>query len=195
MVGNVYSRLTVISEGPRTRGGERRWKCACECGEFAVVRQSSLKNGHTTSCGCYRLDVLRAKLTKGHDRGSPEYASWNSLRDRCNNVNNSRYFQYGGRGISVCDEWGDFQNFYRDMGDRPSGTSIDRINVDGDYCKENCRWATSTEQANNKTNNVKICFNGETKTIADWARHIGVKYGTLQARLKRGWSVERALTK
>jgi hypothetical protein len=113
---------------------------------------------------------------------------------RCTNQNCSGYEYYGGRGITVCEEWKEFANFLADMGERPKGTSIDRINVDLGYFKGNCRWATDQVQANNTSRNSKIAHKGETKTIAEWAKEKGIKYDVLYSRLnKYGWSIEKAL--
>ena len=119
-----------------------------------------------------------------------------SMMDRCHLSTSHAYSRYGGRGIKVCDRWQSFENFYADMGDRPDGMSLERVDNDGGYCPENVRWASAKDQANNRRSNRLIEFNGETKTLAQWADHVGMSIGTLWARLTRdGFSVERALTK
>lgn len=125
------------------------------------------------------------------------YYIWKAMKQRCFNSNNSRYKDYGGRGIKVCSEWlgeNGFQNFYTDMGERPIGKSIDRIKNNLDYCKENCKWSTPKEQSSNRRNSVFITYNGKTKTAKQWADEIGISYQTFWIRLKKGWSVERSLT-
>jgi hypothetical protein len=114
---------------------------------------------------------------------------------RCTNPNSEYYADYGGRGITVCEDWLKFENFYRDMGDRPSKDhSIDRSDNNGNYCKDNCRWRTNKEQQNNRGNNRLLEFNGTTKTVAGWSESVGIKYDTLYSRLRLGWSIEEALT-
>lgn len=128
---------------------------------------------------------------------TPEYNAWINIKARCYNINNPRYASYGGRGIKVCEKWKhSFDNFLTDMGERPSDKhSIDRIDNDGDYTPENCRWATMTRQQNNKKDNTYLTHNGMTLSLADWARKVGINQVTLSARLtKRGWSVEKALS-
>jgi hypothetical protein len=126
--------------------------------------------------------------------GSPENNSWSSMRSRCQNPRSGQYHRYGGRGIKVCDRWNDFATFLSDMGPRPSKMhSIDRIDVNGDYCPENCRWATPRQQSGNRRSNRLVSFNGEQKTVAEWAREFGLSPLTLIARLNRGWTTEESL--
>jgi len=123
------------------------------------------------------------------------YRSWRSMNNRCTNISDAHYPLWGGRGIKVCDRWKDFKNFYADMGDRPEGLTLNRINNDGDYEPSNCHWATQKEQQRNRRDNVWLTFNGETLNLTDWADRIGISKVTLCARLTRyGWSIERALT-
>lgn len=126
---------------------------------------------------------------------SPTYRSWYAMLQRCNNTKEMSYKHYGARGISVCDSWMlSYQDFLQDMGERPSlEHSLDRIDNNGHYCPENCRWATRVEQLNNKRTNVHIDYNGQSMTVAQWARHIGIKTQTLRMRLYRGWQIEKAL--
>jgi hypothetical protein len=123
-----------------------------------------------------------------------EYKAWQKMKDRCFNENNSHYEGYGGRGITVCSRWMDFENFYKDMGECPEGCSIDRIDNDSSYMPSNCRWATTSQQMNNTRRNVVIQFNGESLTVAQWENRLGINKGTAYHRLRRGWSIERALT-
>lgn len=126
---------------------------------------------------------------------TPEYHSWHGMRQRCLNPKSSGYKWYGARGIFIDQRWGSFFAFLEDMGSRPSkGHSLDRIDNDGPYCKENCRWATPQEQHNNTRSNVKVTLNGETKTVAQWARALDISKGTVGVRVFNGWTPERALT-
>lgn len=136
----------------------------------------------------------------GHCRGKkpPEYSAWMNMKMRCFNPKSDRFENYGGRGITVCQEWlgrGGFSRFLSDMGTRPSNKhSIDRKDVNGNYCKDNCRWATAEEQMSNTTRTISITFNGETKTLSQWSRHTGLSVPTLIGRLERGWPLEQALS-
>ena len=120
--------------------------------------------------------------------------SWSGMMARCHHKSNHKYKRYGGRGISVCERWHDYENFKKDMGERPEGTSLDRINNDGDYCPENCRWATHKEQNRNRSDNRRIEFNGETKTLPEWADIAGISRTAFKRRLERGWDFKRALS-
>lgn len=127
--------------------------------------------------------------------GTPEHRLWQAMRRRCNNPNTNDWPKYGGRGIRVCEAWNDFPTFLRDMGPRPSPAhSIERGDVNGDYTPQNCRWATSLEQANNKRGNRLLTLRGETKTLAEWCRALGADYDAAKRRLAIGWTVEDALT-
>lgn len=128
--------------------------------------------------------------------GTREYNTWGSMKARCSNKKNPRFNRYGGRGISVCERWSSFDNFFADMGNRPEGMTLDRINNDGDYEPSNCRWATTSEQLKNTSRIRHLTLNGETLSLVDWAKKIGVKANTLTMRLNSyGWSVEKALSK
>lgn len=144
----VYGLLTVVSfDGVlRTASGRTRamWGCMCECGNSCVVQNGQLTSGRTKSCGCLK----RRKKTEYY--ASPTYKSWHMMKQRCNNSNYDRYDYYGGRGISYQESWEDFKVFLDEMGVRPDNTTLDRIDVNGNYTKDNCRWATTSEQAYNK---------------------------------------------
>lgn len=137
---------------------------------------------------------MKTTLRKGHEK---EYQTWQSMKSRCYNRNHIHYADYGGRGISICDRWlgaNGFENFYHDMYPKPHKATLDRINNNGDYCPENCKWSTKTEQANNRRNNVRITYNGESMTIPQWARKIGISVYTIKTRIRRGMPLERALS-
>lgn len=185
MVGKKFSRLTVLSRADNTPAGKPRWNCECECGSEVVTGGYGLRSGNSKSCGCYQIERVK---THGLYEAR-EYGIWGAMFQRCNNPRNKIYVRYGGRGISVCESWANFENFISDMGPRPStGHSLDRIDNDGNYCPSNCRWATRREQQNNTRRNVHITANGETMTIAQWARKISATPGKLWGRKARGWT-------
>ena len=125
---------------------------------------------------------------------TPTVVSWTSMKQRCDNKKSPDYHRYGGRGISYQDSWRLFNNFLADMGERPEGTTLDRIDNDKGYCKDNCRWAIIETQSNNKSSNVFITYDGETKTLMQWSRYTGIKYSLLQWRINKGWNMERVFT-
>lgn len=178
--------------------------CRCACGRETYVKVYNLVRGNSKSCGCYKDDVTRERMTThGHtartlkNGQSTEYRSWAGIIERCCNPDARAYRFYGGRGIMVSDEWRhDFGQFYADMGPKPSKDhSLDRIDNNGPYAKNNCRWATRREQASNRRNTRLITYLGETRSMAEWARRSGVPYGRLQDRLNiLKWPIERALT-
>jgi hypothetical protein len=195
LVGKRYNRITV-SSFHGVRCNKSLWNCVCDCGKELIVQGSHLIDGHTQSCGCLNKErTSEASIVHGLT-GSSEYGAWSRMKDRCFNKNNPDYSRYGGRGITVCDRWKDsFENFYEDMGSCPEGTSLDRIDNNGNYEPANCRWATQLTQMNNIRTNRVVAYQGVVKTVADWARSLGVSYSVLSARLnKLGWSVERAFT-
>jgi hypothetical protein len=143
---------------------------------------------------CKKEKTIEASTTHGQSN-SKEYAAWASMKKRCYNQNNNRYHRYGGRGITVCDRWlNSFENFLADMGEKPKGCSIDRIDNDGDYCPENCRWSTPKEQCNNKSNNISLTIYGKTMSLTEWLKvNPYVDRKTVQLRLRRGWTHKQAL--
>jgi hypothetical protein len=135
--------------------------------------------------------VRRGPNQKHGKSNTPEYKVWVAMLHRCENKDVPMYKHYGGRGIKVCDRWHDFLSFYEDMGERPKGLTLDRIDNDGDYTPENCRWATQQQQCTNKRNNRRIKYKGETKTMSQWADHLGVSRSAFQSRVYAGWPVEK----
>jgi hypothetical protein len=194
ITGVRFGRLTVLYRIPnRDRG--RYWRCRCDCGIEKDIRANSLKSGAVVSCTCYQREcATKAKTTHGLGR-TPEFNAWFSLVNRCTDPESRAYASYGGRGITVCERWRtSVENFYEDMGPRPSPThSIDRIDNDGPYSPENCRWATKTEQGNNRRTNVFLTHNGKTMTIAQWSQELGINNATLKSRVQHGWPIEDAL--
>jgi len=191
--GTVFGRLTVIAEsdGQVSPGGElrRNFTCKCECGTVKDYLLTNLRQKNVVkSCGCFTVDRMS---THGLSN-TPEYKIWVDINFRCKDVTNPNY---GGRGISVCERWqNSFEMFFMDMGPRPEGTSIERKDNSLGYSPQNCTWATTVEQANNKRNNRLLTHNGETLTVAQWNKKLGFKRDTVTARLNLGWSVEDALS-
>ncbi len=195
-IGRRYGRLLVIKRAGHI-GVKVAWLCRCDCGSISTVSASHLRVGGTASCGCLRMEqALRRRHGHATRSGvSPTYSSWEGLLARCRDANDIGYARYGGRGIRVCDRWSDFALFLADMGERPDGRSIDRIDTNGDYCPENCRWATKLEQANNTRANVFVVVDGESMTFAQASRQTGIPYGTLQGRVMRGRTHQEAVDK
>jgi len=164
----------------------------CECGNNFIYNVSHVKAGKCKGCGC----VLNLTSQKTHGMSkSPEWRSWSAMHTRCSNGNIHDYDRYGGRGIQVCSRWKDFANFYQDMGPRPDGHTLDRIDVNGDYYPENCRWATTKQQGRNKRTNILLTHNGVTKCASAWAEEVGISVITLMSRIqKHKWTIEKALT-
>lgn len=195
LTGQRFGRLVV-----KVRRGSDNWKsslwlCQCDCGNNCLVSSHNLRTNHTQSCGCLQKEATSRALTTHGYRNTKLYGVWNSMLSRCQRKNNSAFAHYGGRGISVCDEWRAFDGFLRwslANGYR-EGLSIDRIDNDKGYCPDNCRWETMKVQANNRRYTLKAEYNGEIRTVAEWADTYGIKYATLRKRLKSGWSIDAAL--
>ena len=188
-VGNVYNKLTVLEFAGNTKGRDSRWLCRCECGNTTTVARGDLRDDSIKSCGCHRAIA-------GGMSNSTEYTSWKEMKRRCYNANYDDYHLYGGKGITVCQRWLDaFVNFFEDMGLKPfPEATIDRLNGDGNYEKDNCRWATKMEQSQNTSKTRMLTFNGETHCLREWARRLGITHRTLSARLAKGWPHEKVFS-
>lgn len=202
IAGLKFNRWTALSPVRSTRHGVV-WLCRCDCGTEREVRSDHLRANTTKSCGCHNREQASARFKKLkskhlHTVGgkvSSTYGTWHAMIQRCTNPKNSRFHAYGGRGINVCDRWkNSFENFLNDMGERPKGLSLDRIDNDRGYFPENTRWATSKQQVFSQRSTKRITFNGTTLTQSDWARRLGGATNLIYRRLKDGWSLERALT-
>jgi hypothetical protein len=193
ITGQRFGRLIVIGLEPIRipPGRQPKWMCLCECGATTFVESSMLRRGRTRSCGCL-------KRTHGHTVGgmmSGTYRTWRDMLGRCCDPKRKEFERYGGRGISICDRWrSSFADFLADMGEKPPGLTIERINNNGNYCKENCRWATVAEQNRNQRRNHWILVGNETKTLTDWSIDRGVPRSTIHKRLAKGWLPDRAVT-
>lgn len=213
VLGMRFGRL-VATECIGPEKASIKWLFLCDCGKQKIATASNVRSGKTQSCGCLHREVssLQAKIshplavaantTHGHSairntKFRKEYNIWLTMRQRCRNPRTKKFEDYGGRGITVCARWDSFENFIADMGPKTEGLSLDRINNDGNYEPSNCRWATRTEQANNqryRKDSHWIEFDGERRTITEWAKVRGIKPVTLYARITRyKWPIERAL--
>lgn len=199
-VGQHFGRLLVKAKHPEKKQQHVQWVCFCDperggCGKTAIVTTGNLRRG-TQSCGCLIREAIRkAKVTHGLTK-TTEYRIWRGIVQRCCNPNHDHYDKYGGRGITICNEWRDnFMEFLADMGPRPSADhTIDRKDNDKGYYKDNCRWATLIEQNNNKTNNCRYLFDGEIKTLTEWCRELDVSYVKMKHLLvKKKMNFEDAL--
>lgn len=190
--GQKFGSITLIRFTGRDHKSKAIWLARCDCGREFSVRISSCLSGNTRTCGC-SWKLAPGPLKHGMS-GTRVYKIWKDMRKRCHNPNTNHAKYYVGRGISVCEEWDDFEAFFADMGHPPPGTSLDRIDNNKGYSKENCRWATAIEQANNTSVNRLVSAFGKTQTLAEWARQTGIHYSALLARLDNGWEPERALT-
>lgn len=186
IVGEKFGRLTVLKYNHSNKNYIKYYLCKCECGNEIVTRKSNLLNGKTKSCGCLQHDITSRRCYIHGLSKSRTYRIWKNMKQRCYNPKASRYENYGGRGIKVCDEWlNDFMNFYNwamANGYRDE-LSIDRIDVDGNYEPSNCRWVTNKKQQNNKEKNRLVTYKGVTHSVSEWADILGVGWTTLRARL------------
>jgi len=162
--GSVVGRLTVLSVVGRNKIGCKLWECLCSCGNKKIIPSSSLNSKLTQSCGCLYNEIKGKQAVKHNKRHTKEYNIWSAMKQRCKNPKTEYFNLYGGRGISVCERWESFKNFYEDMGECPEGMSLDRIDVDGDYEKSNCRWVTNSQQSFN-TRKSKNNTSGKTGVL------------------------------
>ncbi len=189
--GKIFGRLFVKQVAGRDEKFQLYWLCQCECGNLKIIQHGNLLSGNTVSCGCKRRP--HGYTSKRSKRS--EYSSWVSARRRCNDPTYRQYKDYGGRGIQFSTRWLKFENFIKDMGDKPSLLhSLERRDNNGNYEASNCRWATKKEQGNNRRTNHFIEFSGKRMTVQQWAEFLGVKDGLLRGRLHLGWPIYRVLT-
>lgn len=184
--------LTVASFAG-TISGFALWNCICECGKSSVVRSLNLvRTSPTRSCGCIKKNQ-KTRLRHGRTR-TPEHTAWSAMIQRCTDANYHWWPHYGGRGIKICRRWMLFENFFADMGVRPTAHhSLDRINNEGNYTARNCRWATIQQQAENRRTNRYLTFEGRRLTVTQWAREIGLSKSAMFLRVSKGWSVQRTI--
>lgn len=190
LIGRSFGDLEVLGYQGVENKTRHWWWCRCNCGEELAVREDSLKSGHSKTCGC-------RGFPKGIDSKSVEYQTWSAMIQRCTNPKVDMYPHYGGRGIEVCERWREsFKNFFEDMGLRPGPEySIERKDRNGNYEPDNCIWADRFAQANNKSNNVLIEFEGRTQTVQQWARELDIRPQTIRERLDAGLPPDQVLSK
>ena len=196
-VGQIFGRLTIVSEAGKVANGAVLWNCQCTCGNTKHIRGSDLNSGRVNSCGCLLAETkathyLRAFRTHGMTASST-YIVWHNLKARCSNPNEDSYHRYGGRGISYDPEWEKFENFLADMGEKPAGLSLDRIDNNGNYCKANCRWVSMKVQSSNTSKSVRVLFAGKEYTLQELADMSGQTKGQLAQRLRNSWPLEEAV--
>jgi hypothetical protein len=200
--GEVYNRLQIMKEIDKPNKYHRRYfVCLCDCGNTTSVSLNDLRSGHTKSCGCLNRELSSKRYSKlmlkhGHGKKnntSKTYHSWCSMKRRCKCKTLKHYRLYGGRGIKICKRWEKFENFLKDMGERPEGKTIDRIDVNGNYEKNNCRWSTAKQQNLNKQKTIKIMYKNNLFTINELSLQINIPESIIRDRLRLKWSVEKII--
>lgn len=202
ITGCVFGRLTALRRIGRNKERKATWLCRCICGTEIIVTGKCLRNGNTQSCGClcgrskYGGEG-RGRLRHGHAANGQQSAtlnSWSQMKQRCLNPKSIGYQNYGGRGITVCDRWkNSFENFLADMGKRPKGYELERIDNNSNYEPNNCRWATHREQSINRRTNHLITFENKTLCVTDWANRYNLSPSIIFGRLNRGWHPKDAI--
>jgi hypothetical protein len=193
--GQRFGRVLVGARSTNDDFGRVRWRCNCDCGSTVVIIGNHLASGNTKSCGCISREKKALRFTQHGYYGTPTHTSWQTAKQRCFNPNSPEFHNYAGRGITMCQKWAnDFAEFLRDMGERPNGKTLDRIDNDGNYEPGNCRWATPRQQLNNTRRNMVLELNGERMTAIQWSRHLGLSARTIHDRIRKGWTVERVLS-
>lgn len=195
--GLRFGRLLVLGREGVSSQGSVKWRCLCDCGTKIVVDGRHLRGGTSQSCGCLARELTILRSTTHGLTKHRVYNIYRCMRARCYNINDRSYRYYGGRGIEICERWRNFPEgfiaFVEDMGLPPNNASLDRINNNGSYSPENCRWATPEEQANNKSNNINIEHDGMVMTAAQWKEEKGYKKTLIYDRLRSGWSASEAV--
>lgn len=196
LTGQRYGKLTALRPVRKLSGSIMRvfWECQCDCGKIKAINASSLKSGHTSSCGCITLDRLKKRKTHGLSKHRV-YRVWYDVRHRCKNKNYKYYADYGGRGIGYDPRWNRFENFLNDMGLPPGPDYVlVRLDMDKNFEKSNCKWVSMKDRNNYKRRNHRITFNGVTKNLTQWSKETGISARTLGKRRRLGWSEEKTLT-
>jgi hypothetical protein len=202
MINEIFGKLVVVEEAGTNNHRKKLWLCRCECGGETKATTGNLRSGNTRSCGCEKREAGgRARRTHGQSgqkgKRTRAYSTWSNMMTRCYNKTNEKYPRWGGRGITVCQKWHTFEGFYEDMGDPPEDLTLHREDNDGNYCKENCIWATDDIQAQvRRMENIAtfVTVNGVTKSLTGWAKELGMHSDAVATRIRNGWEPERACT-
>jgi hypothetical protein len=194
IVGQKFGKLKVLTYmGVLEKSKQKTYLCECECGNKKIIAKSNLNYKKTKSCGCEsRKNFFTSEKVKKHGQsGTKTYAIWAGIKKRCSEKSTGKSRRlYFDKGIRVCERWQKFENFLEDMGEKPEGKSIDRIDSNGHYEPSNCRWATPKEQANNMSSNNIVEYNGKRQTVSEWAHELNIKANTLTYRLRRAFTPE-----
>lgn len=197
IAGKKFGRLTAIEPIGKTKNRATIWACRCDCGQSVSILRSNLLNGFSQSCGCLQKELLSKRIRTHGMTDTRLYYVWRQMKDRCYRPKNSHYYCYGAKNIAVCDEWrSDFKTFYDWAMSHgyEEGLTLDRIDNDGNYCPENCRWVPYIKQMQNTSRNVYLTYDGRTLCVSEWSRIMNINKATLESRIKKGWDLERALT-
>lgn len=195
IIGQRFGRLVAIKALGADSRRQIQWSCQCDCGGTAIVPSGRLRGGDTKSCGCLHNEGVAQRMTKHGGCGTRIYRIWANMRERCERPGKDAYYRYGARGIKVCDEWQDFSKFreWALVRGYADDLSIDRIDNDGPYSPDNCRWATRLEQARNTAKNMYLTYRSETLALSAWSERTGIGYSTIRKRLELGWTIDKAL--
>ena len=195
ITGQRFNHLTAIEKVGKNKSGNFLWLCKCDCGNYCKTTYTYLRRGECKSCGCLRYSKIKEMRTKHGMTRTRIYRIWQNMKNRCRHPNNPRYKDYGARGIEYCEEWEEFEPFYKwsiETGYNDKLT-IERIDNNKGYCPENCRWATKEEQQYNKRTTHYLTYKGETKSMAEWSKILNINLQTLAARINTlKWSTEKA---
>lgn len=196
VIGRKFGKLTVVERLPKNSHGEAVWRCICDCGNEHMATSHNLIYGVSKQCKECKIAQIAQSNTKHNCKPKRLHEIWTNMKTRCHNPNYELYNRYGGRGITICDEWEKSFNEFRDWALKSGyadDLTLDRIDNDGNYCPENCKWSTRTEQANNRHTNRILVLDGIKDTMANWSRKTGIPYWLIQDRLYSGWSDEKTL--
>lgn len=198
MTNQKFGRLTVISRADNSANGKTMWNCICDCGKKTIVSATNLRTGAVKSCGCMRKETIAKSNYKHGQRRTRLYNIWAKMRYRCEKEYDSAYKYYGGRGIKVCKEWSTsfetFQKWALSNG-YSENLTIERIDVNGNYCPQNCKWIELSQQANNRRNNILIEYNGKVQSLMKWCKELNLNYYLIRDRIKKGhMSFEQAIS-
>lgn len=194
LTNQKFGKLTVIGQGSHV-GKVKAWDCICDCGNKKLVKTGNLRSGATQSCGCMKKERLQKnnpRTTHGKSN-NPTYISWQCMKARCGNKNHKHYSIYGGAGITYQSSWQFFDEFLKDMGEKPYGFTLERIDNKKGYTKENCRWASRKEQAQNTSTVRNLTFNGKTMCMLDWSKELNISYNQIKSRFHKGLSAQQIL--